>query len=99
MKKIFAIVSSTMLFVVLMVSFAATKQPTPNTSKKIATATVVASPEIHFTDAYKNRLAEAINLYFDEAIRKKQIVGAAVSIVKCDSVIYNTGYGRKNIVE
>ncbi|MEW7277717.1 serine hydrolase domain-containing protein [Aquimarina sp. 2201CG1-2-11] len=97
MRKIFAIVTPTMLFVALILSFAATKQPTYNTAKKITIDTIAVSPEVHFTDSYRNRLAEAINAYFNEAMRKNQIVGAAVSIVKCDSVIYKKGYGRKNI--
>ncbi len=45
---------------------------------------------------YKKKLENAITTYFNKAIYKKQIVGAAVSIVKCDSIIYMGGYGKRS---
>ncbi len=46
-------------------------------------------------DFYKKRLESAIAVYFSKAIRQRKIIGAAVGVVKCDSIIYLGGFGKK----
>ncbi|TPN81389.1 serine hydrolase domain-containing protein [Aquimarina algicola] len=48
-------------------------------------------------DFQKQKLEQALNEYFEKAIRNRKIVGAAVSIVKCDSIIFAGGFGKRNI--
>ena len=45
----------------------------------------------------KFALQTAIKNYFTKAIAKRSIVGAAVSIVKCDSILLSEGYGRRKV--
>ncbi|KAA1246532.1 serine hydrolase [Aquimarina sp. RZ0] len=52
--------------------------------------------DINIGDLYKERLAEAIEDYFNKALRQNKIVGASVGIVKCDSTIYLGGFGKRN---
>ncbi|UZO81289.1 beta-lactamase family protein [Aquimarina sp. ERC-38] len=47
----------------------------------------------------QQRLKNEIQRYFYKAIANKSIVGAAVSIVQCDSVLLKEGYGRRKITE
>ncbi len=44
----------------------------------------------------KKRLQEALNVYFQKAIRNNDIVGAAVSIVKGNNIVVSEGYGERN---
>ncbi len=94
MKKIIAIVTPAMLFVALILSYAATNQP--ETSKETKIVQEELPTEIHITDSHRKRLVDSIQAYFHKAVQQKQIVGAAVTIVKCDSVIYKQGYGKRN---
>ncbi|MHA7055878.1 serine hydrolase domain-containing protein [Aquimarina sp. M1] len=48
------------------------------------------------SDMQKELLVEAIESYFDKAVKQHKIVGAGVSVVKCDSVIYLGGFGKRN---
>ncbi len=47
-------------------------------------------------EAKKQKLERALNQYFKKAIASGKIVGAGVSIVKEDSVLFKNGFGRKN---
>ncbi|AXT61302.1 class A beta-lactamase-related serine hydrolase [Aquimarina sp. AD10] len=99
MKKYLAIVTPSMLLVVLLFSFISAKQPE---HVKIEHAKKVQFPqpesaEAYFPDIHKRRLTDAIKKYFDKAVKNKQIVGASVAIVKCDSIIYSGGFGHRNI--
>ncbi|WP_103069842.1 serine hydrolase domain-containing protein [Aquimarina sediminis] len=95
MKKILIIATPTMLFIALLFSFVPTKQPKLSQQSQIAELSQI--PEIDFPDKYKQRLADSIQAYFNKAILQNQIIGAAVAIVKCDSVIYLGGYGNRNV--
>ncbi len=97
MKKLLAIAVPSMLLIALFMSFMSTKQ-----SKLPEQAQAVLLPEpLHeetrMSDSFKRRLVDSIQAYFNDALDKKQIVGAAVSIVKCDSIIYTGGFGNKNV--
>ncbi|MBW1298350.1 serine hydrolase, partial [Aquimarina litoralis] len=48
------------------------------------------------SDKQRDLLAKAVQQYFKKALKQNKIVGAAVGIVKCDSVIYLEGFGNKN---
>ncbi|TVZ51516.1 serine hydrolase domain-containing protein [Dokdonia sp. Hel_I_53] len=44
----------------------------------------------------QKEIVAAVNRYFANAIKRRQIIGAGVSIVKGDSVLVATGYGKRN---
>ena len=96
MKKIFIIVAPSMLFIALLFSFVSAKQPKLSYISQKNQLSEVLPPDVYFSDYNKQRLIDSIQAYFNEAISKKEIVGAAVAIVKCDSVIYLGGYGNRN---
>ncbi len=52
--------------------------------------------ETHITASHQKQIAQAIEKYFNKGLQNNEIVGAAVTIVKCDSIIYQNGYGKKN---
>lgn len=97
MKKIFIIVTLSMLFVALLFSFVSAEQPKLSHISQKSQLSEPLSPDIRFSDYKKQRLIDSIQAYFNQAVSKKQIVGASVAIVKCDSVIYSGGYGNRNI--
>ncbi|WP_438710382.1 serine hydrolase domain-containing protein [Aquimarina muelleri] len=97
MKKIFIIVSLSMLFVALLFSFVSTEQPKLSHISEKSQLSEPLSPDVRFSDYKKQRLIDSIQAYFNQAVSKKQIVGASVAIVKCDSIIYLGGYGNRNI--
>ncbi len=45
----------------------------------------------------QRELKAAIKAYFDQAIASGDIVGAGVSIVKGDSIVISTGFGKRNV--
>ncbi len=101
MKKLLAIATPSMLLFALLLSFVSAKQPEEKQQTIAKQVNHVQfpqpqPPEVHFTDLYKKRLEDAIQEYFNKAVDKNQIVGASVSIVKCDSIIYSGGFGNKN---
>ncbi|WP_103864019.1 serine hydrolase [Aquimarina sp. I32.4] len=97
MRKIITIASPTMLLLVLLVSYVSARQQ-PTTFQKPQSAQVVSSENFNSPDEeYKQRLIDSINTYFAKAIQEKLIVGAAIGIVKCDSVVYIGGYGKRNV--
>lgn len=98
MKKIFAIVAPSMLLIALLFSFVTAEHPELSHISQKTQLSEPLAPEVHFSDYNKQRLIDSVHAYFNQAIEKKQIVGAAIAIVKCDSVIYSGGYGNKNVV-
>ncbi|WP_289039368.1 serine hydrolase domain-containing protein [uncultured Zobellia sp.] len=78
---------------------------TTNTPQKAETAVtnVEKTPrnkkEAHLYASRQKELHAALNAYFKKAIAKGDVVGAAVSIVKGDSIMISEGFGRKNSVE
>lgn len=44
----------------------------------------------------KGKIQVAVQRYFKNAIKQRQIIGAGVSIVQGDSVLISTGYGMRN---
>jgi len=48
------------------------------------------------SDMHRELLKEAITSYFNTAIKQRKIIGAGVGIVKCDSVMYLGGFGKRN---
>lgn len=66
--------------------------PTSNLDK-----TLVDHKEIQLYKWHQQALREAITSYFNEAIASGDIVGAGVSIVKRDSIVISSGFGKKNI--
>jgi len=43
-----------------------------------------------------SKLDGRIKEYFRRAIKKRKIIGVAIAIVKCDSIIYTQGFGNKD---
>ncbi|WP_062056722.1 serine hydrolase domain-containing protein [Aquimarina longa] len=98
MKKITLIAAPSMFFVALLLSFTVAEQPKlPQKSQDhIVISPEVLIPEENNSLLYKERLVDSITAYFNKALHENKIVGAAVTIVKCDSVIYKSGYGSRN---
>ncbi|WP_024772421.1 serine hydrolase domain-containing protein [Aquimarina macrocephali] len=95
MKKILVIAVPSMLFIALLFSFVSAKQP--ELAQEPQAIQISQPTEVYFPNSLKERLADSIQAYFNKAINQNQIVGAAVAIVKCDSIIYVDGYGKRNI--
>ncbi|MBL0683778.1 serine hydrolase domain-containing protein [Aquimarina mytili] len=98
MKKIIIIAAPTMLLIAVLFSFAFVEHPELPKQPQAVIYPQPQPPEIILPDLKKQKLEESIQAYFNEALEKHQIVGAAVAIVKCDSIIYAKGFGNKNAV-
>ncbi len=96
MKKIFTLATPTMLFIGLLFSFMPTKQPQLPKQEHAVLLPQPLPESVLASDSFKKRIADSIQAYFDEAVQKKQIVGASVAVVKCDSIIYADGFGSRN---
>ncbi len=98
MKKILIIAAPTMFVVIMLFSLGAKKQPIAShvTSDNVAQL-VEFSPDFHLSESNKKSLTKKIGDYFNTAIQENDIVGASVAIVKCDSILYATGYGYRNL--
>ncbi|MEW7288980.1 serine hydrolase domain-containing protein [Aquimarina sp. 2304DJ70-9] len=98
MKKILIIATPTMLLIAVLFSFAFVKHPEPvkYNQPQALIYPQPQPPEIYLQDLQKQKLEESIQAYFNQALEKHQIVGAAVAIVKCDSMIYAGGFGNRN---
>ncbi|WP_378181461.1 serine hydrolase domain-containing protein [Aquimarina sp. SS2-1] len=49
------------------------------------------------SDKQRQLLKEEITAYFNKAFKQKKFIGASVGIVKCDSVMYSGGFGKRNV--
>ncbi|MFD2563973.1 serine hydrolase domain-containing protein [Aquimarina rubra] len=98
MKKRFIIAPSMLFLIALLFPLiSANKIQAPELSKPLPK--VQASTDFFknpISDMQKELLVEAIESYFDKALKQHKIVGAGVGIVKCDSVIYLGGFGKRN---
>lgn len=65
---------------------------------KVSASYVIPDKEINEYPVISNkeRITSGIVSYFQKALQKKKIVGAAIAIVKCDSIIYVDGFGDRN---
>ena len=57
--------------------------------------TIKSKKELAIRKIRKQQLITALQTYFDQAIQRKKIIGASVSIVKCDSMIFSGGFGER----
>ncbi|WP_081415638.1 serine hydrolase domain-containing protein [Aquimarina latercula] len=100
MKKRFIIAPSMLLLIALLFPLiSANKIEKTKTTKELKPVKVQASVDFFknpISDRQKELLVEAVEKYFDKALKQHKIVGAGVSIVKCDSVIYLGGFGKRN---
>ncbi|MCK8522576.1 beta-lactamase family protein [Aquimarina sp. D1M17] len=97
MKKLIAIATPTLLLVVLFLICISAKQPElPEQPQAVLLPQPSPIEDFYVPDSFKERLMDSIQAYFNNAVRKNQIVGASVAIVKCDSIIYADGFGSKN---
>ncbi|WP_299243849.1 serine hydrolase domain-containing protein [uncultured Aquimarina sp.] len=98
MKKRFIIAPSMLLLIGLLFPLiSANKIEPPKPSKGLSQ--VRSSVDFFknpISDMQKELLVDAIESYFDQALKQHKIVGAGVGIVKCDSVIYLGGFGKRN---
>jgi len=92
-------------FLVLIAVFAFTRpqfhsQTISETSEAHALSPLAVLKQKEEAHAYKLRkkaLEEAVDSYFKDAIRKRLIIGAGVSIVSGDSIILESGFGKRNV--
>ncbi len=98
MKKRFILAPSTLLLVALLFPLiSANKIESSVISKPLPE--IKASTDFFknpISDMQKELLVEAIETYFNKALKQHKIVGAGVGIVKCDSVMYLGGFGKRN---
>ncbi len=96
MRNILAIAAPSMLLVTMLFSLAFVEQPDLPEKEQATLFPQPQPPEIYLPDLTKQRLVDSIQAYFNQALEQHQIVGAAVAIVKCDSIIYSGGFGNRN---
>ena len=66
-------------------------------SNSVPTKTVAEKREIKLYEIRQEALNKALLTYFDEAIKAGDIVGAGVSIVNGDSILFSNGFGKRNV--
>jgi len=98
MKKRFIIAPSMLLLIALLFPLISANKiersvPSKPISKVQASVDFFKNP---ISDKQKELLVDAIESYFSKALNQHKIVGAGVGIVKCDSVIYLGGFGKRN---
>ncbi|GAA4273838.1 serine hydrolase domain-containing protein [Aquimarina gracilis] len=101
MKKLLAIATPSMLLIAFLFSFVPAKKTERNGKTLAEHINPIQFPQPEpteplFSDVSKKRLEQAIQKYFDNAVKRNQIVGASVAVVKCDSIIYAGGFGNRN---
>lgn len=97
MRKLLVIATPTMLLIFLFLSLISAKQTETLPSNQIAAIVKPKAPEkVYPVVPYKDQMVASVQSYFEKALKKRQIVGAAVAIVKCDSIIYVDGFGNRN---
>lgn len=85
-----------MLILALLFSYASANQSKETKPSQALLVSQPAPPEIYVQDIQKQKLIDAIQIYFNQALKDNEIVGASISIVKCDSIIYSEGFGHRN---
>ncbi len=102
MQRFKILVGSTLLILIIFaLSLSATK---PETDPKNKAAISAAGPKKSLIDQrevqrYKllqHNLKAALKIYFDKAIATGDVVGAGVSVVKGDSIVFSDGFGKRN---
>ncbi|MDH7445484.1 serine hydrolase domain-containing protein [Aquimarina sp. 2201CG14-23] len=103
MKKRFIIAPSMLLLIALLFPLISANQIDSSSLAQQTALTQIEEAKPVFknplSDLYKQRLTEAIEAYFNKAIAQKKIIGAAVGVVKCDSMVYLGGFGKRNSKE
>lgn len=103
MKKRFIITPSLSLLVALLFPLiSANKIDVQKSDKEVKP--IIAQQQKITTDFFRNPVSDmqqdllekAIESYFAKAIKERKIVGAGVGIVKCDSIMYTGGFGKRN---
>jgi len=95
--------SPSLLLIILLFPLLGTKQiDTPNNPIQQIAQQEQQQQTINFLESpisneQRERLIKEITLYFEKAIVEQKIVGAGVGIVKCDSIIYAGGFGKKDV--
>lgn len=97
MKKRFITAPKLLLFTLLFPLFSANEIKPVNVLKKEqsfqASVDVFKDPVL---DLQKKLLVDAIESYFNKAIRQNNIVGVGIGIVQRDTVLYTGGFGKRN---
>lgn len=97
MKKLLVVATPIMLLISLLFSLISAKQPEIKPMLHAAVVNQPKQPEkIYPIVPNKDRMIANIQSYFKKALKKRQIAGAAIAIVKCDSIIYVDGFGNRN---
>ncbi|WP_378185771.1 serine hydrolase domain-containing protein [Aquimarina sp. W85] len=96
MKKLLII--ATPLAVIIFILFSFSKNDAHRSRKFTAKNKVIINLDTSSTQNMVSKLRlleDKINAYFEQGISNKDLVGAAVAIVKCDSIIYTGGFGER----
>lgn len=97
MKKLLIIAIPMAVIIFVLFSFSRNESGTLKKSPVNKTVVKISNIESSEEMSAKLQLLEhKINAYFKQGISDKDLVGAAVAIVKCDSIIYTGGFGDRS---
>ena len=95
-KSIFLIFAFFLVTLIFVRSVATSHKATEFSNPKVAKTTV--DPyALKLYQSQQNALSVALTAYFKKAIAAGDLVGAGVSIVKGDSIIFSDGFGKRNV--
>ncbi len=91
-KPIFLIIVLSVLTISVLKSESANEDELASSTIKI-----VDQEALNLYKEHQQELKAALNVYFENAIASGDIVGAGISIVKGDSIVFSDGFGKRNI--
>jgi len=97
MKKTIKPVMLLSLLAILFFSYINSEPNQVESNDKLQLCLDDVTPDFTLSSTEKIQLEKEIQDYFDNAIANDLMVGASVSIVKCDSIVHSGGYGLKDI--
>ena len=98
-----SIITLTLLFTIIVSTSSVRRSEaysSKETSKKTSLSLKINKAEVQKAIIYKKQklaLNDALSDYFKKAIKRGEILGAGVSVVKGDSIIFSGGFGLRNL--
>ena len=97
LRKPIFLIFAFFLVTLIFVRSVATSHKATEISKHEVTKTAVDPDALKRYQSQQNALSAALSAYFKKAIAAGDLVGAGVSIVKGDSIIFSDGFGKRNV--
>jgi len=95
-KFFFGIILAVLTYFVITSSAFNSDSSISNDLHKNAETIKLDSKEIALYNSKKKELQRAIDAYFSEQLKQNLIIGAGVTIVKSDSIVVTSGYGKRD---